>query len=120
MKRHNPHIPIGNQLGKWRGLSGTTEGKSGPVKVIMQSGKVLMPQAFKRITSPKRSAESHVTAFAPLGSGGIPTAVPSAPSSEWLAVPIQPDPCRKDSVRPENDPPNVTRVETGRPHHGIS
>lgn len=45
--------------------------------------------------SPKLPAESPVTAE-PLGSGGIPTAEPSAPCSEWLAVPTQSGPCSQE------------------------
>ena len=69
---------------------------------------------------PSFSAESLVTADEREGSGGIPTAVPSAPSSECLAVPTQPDPRRKDSVGIDRDPSIVTRVDKGRPHHGMT
>jgi hypothetical protein len=102
----------------WRDSHGVTNFKTvrwhGPTQSIDLDGYML------NFISPKRTEGSLVGAASPLGSGGTPTAPPSAPSSECLAVPTQPDPRRKDSIGPEEDPPNVTRVGTGHPHHGIS
>lgn len=74
---------------------------------------------LKQFLSPTRPAESLVTPE-PLGRGGIPAAPPSAPSSECLAVPTQSGPRHKDSAGIDRDPRNVTRVDTGRPHHGMT
>lgn len=73
---------------------------------IIQNGAVIAEWKLR----PSFSAESHVTADEREGSGGIPIAPPSAPSSEYLAVPTQQAPRRKDSGLPEEDPPNDTRV----------
>jgi len=59
---------------------------------VIHAGKVVAEWISKRRLSPTRPAESLVTAPPPLGSGGIPTVVPSAPCSERLLVPTQPVP----------------------------
>jgi hypothetical protein len=62
-------IESGEKSARTRGLHGTTEGKAGKCKVIMQAGEVLMPAKFALICATQSTAESHVTAARPYRAG---------------------------------------------------
>lgn len=60
-----------------RGLRQSQQYSHGPVRVIVRSGRVLMPTRYKAIQRPSLSAESHVTAQESSGSEGARIATPS-------------------------------------------